>query len=153
MVKVVGIGGGTASGKSTLAQEIVGQANVSAVLLALDRYYAPTPKALGTTWNYDHPQAVDWDLVLLHVHALLRGEVIDAPVYAFDVHARSPRRERLGPAELVVVEGLHALGRTDLRSVFSVSVYVDAPELVRVGRRAARDVRERGRSPSSVERQ
>ncbi len=153
MVIAVGIAGGTASGKSTLAEEIVAQASASAVLLSLDRYYVATPKTLGTTWNYDHPKAIDWDLLLGHVAALLRGEAIEAPVYAFDSHIRSPRRERLGPAELVVVEGLHALGCAALRSVFSVAVYVDAPEALRLQWRITRDVQERGRSAASVERQ
>ena len=151
---VIGLAGGTGSGKTTVADALVRTAGPERVaLLPQDAYYRAQPhvsfEARART-NYDEPGAFDFDLLLAHVEALVRGEAIERPVYDFARHDRSQRTLRLDSAPIVIVEGILVLHDPGLRSRLSLKVFVDAPADERFIRRLERDVRERGRTPDSV---
>jgi uridine kinase len=151
---VVGIGGGSASGKSTVVQRLVGRLGVdTAVVVAHDYYYrdrvdlSPADRAAV---NYDHPDAFDTGLLVSHLVALRSGRSIDAPVYDFTSHTRQPQVTRLDPRPAIIVEGILVLAEPALRRLLDVKVFVDTDERTRRLRRFARDVRERGRTAQSV---
>ena len=151
---VIGLAGGTGSGKTTVASallETAGQERVA--LLPQDAYYRSQPdvpfEARART-NYDEPGAFDHDLLLEHVEALTRGDAIERPVYDFARHDRSARTSTVAPAPIVIVEGILVLHDDALRRRLTLKVFVDAPADERFIRRLERDVRERGRSAESV---
>lgn len=150
---VVGLAGGTGSGKSTVAAAIVEAAAGSVAILPQDAYYRDQPElpfdARALT-NYDEPTAFDTELLVAHLDALLAGEAVERPVYDFARHLRSDRTVRVEPAAVLVVEGLLVLHEPALRERTTLKVFVDAPPDERFIRRLERDVRERGRSAESV---
>jgi uridine kinase len=151
---VIGVAGGSGSGKSTVTREVLASIgpNMASVLMQDDYYCDQThlsPDERRTT-NYDHPQAFDWPLMVQHVQALVRGEVIEMPVYDFAQDNRSRNTVTIKPAPVVVIEGLFALFDADLRSMMSLKIYVDTAADVRFIRRLQRDISERGRSTESV---
>ncbi len=151
---VIGLAGGTGSGKSTVADALVRTAGPEHVaLLPQDAYYRAQPhvpfEARART-NYDEPGAFDHALLLAHVEALIRGEAIERPVYDFARHDRSQRTLRLLSAAIVIVEGILVLHDPALRARLALKVFVDAPADERFIRRLERDVRERGRTTESV---
>lgn len=143
---VVVIGGGTASGKTTLALEVARRSG--ALLIAHDRYYfgAPDP----ASFNFDHPDALETDLLVEHLGALLAGRTVELPLYDFTTHRRSEATEHVEPAPLMVVEGILTLQDRALSQLADLRVFVDAPADLRLVRRLRRDVVERGRSTDSV---
>ena len=151
---VIGVAGGTGSGKSTVAERViekVGQDQVS--VIALDSYYLDqTHLALEAraAVNYDHPEAFDWELLRAHVQDLIEGSAVAVPVYDFSTFTRTGRVETLAAAPIVVVEGILVLWDADLRALMDLKVFVDADPDVRFIRRLTRDVAERGRSTESV---
>ena len=151
---VIGLAGGTGSGKTTVAEAIVeaaGPGNVT--ILPQDAYYrAQTgiPYEARAMTNYDEPTAFDNDLLVAHVDALLQGRAVDRPVYDFVNHDRSSEAVPLGPAPVLVVEGILVLHESTLRERLTLKVFVDAPPDERFIRRLERDVRERGRQAESV---
>lgn len=151
---VIGVAGGTGSGKSTVADRVIamtGQQRVA--VLALDSYYRNDPDlpfADRARINYDHPDAFDWPLYIDHVRALRSGDRIDMPVYDFAEFKRSPRTVTVQPAPIVVVEGILVLYEPAVRALMDLRVFVDADADVRFIRRLERDVRDRGRTPDSV---
>lgn len=153
-VFVVGVAGGTGSGKSTVAQRIiatVGRPKVA--VLALDSYYRDDrhlPLAERAAVNYDHPDAFDWALMIDHVHDLVAGRAVEVPVYDFATFSRLDETLPLLPAPIVVIEGILVLWESRLREAMHLKVFVDADADVRFIRRFERDVRERGRSPESI---
>ena len=151
---VIGLAGGTGSGKSSVAEALVetaGEENVA--LLPQDAYYRAQPhvpfEARAAT-NYDEPGAFDHDLLVAHVESLLDGKAIERPVYDFTRHDRSDRTLRLASAHIIIVEGILVLHHPALRTRLTLKVFVDAPADERFIRRLERDVRERGRSAESV---
>jgi len=151
---VVGLAGGTGSGKTTVAEAIVdaaGAANVT--ILPQDAYYRAQPdlpfEARALT-NYDEPNAFDNELLVAHIDRLLRGEAIDRPVYDFVRDDRSPETVATDPAPVLVVEGILVLFEPSLRERMTLKVFVDAPPDERFIRRLERDVRERGREAQAV---
>jgi uridine kinase len=151
---VIGLAGGTGSGKTTVAAALVRAAGADRVaLLPQDAYYRAQPdvpfEARART-NYDEPGAFDHGLLIRHVEALVDGDTIERPVYDFEHHDRSDRTVALASAPIVIVEGILVLHDPDLRRHLSLKVYVDAPSDERFIRRLERDVRERGRSAESV---
>lgn len=149
---ILGIGGGSASGKTTITQQLVDGLGDRAALLSHDRYYRPLPPAFHDhpeTYNFDEPAALESSLLATHLHALRRGERIDVPHYDYASHDRSGS-ESMDPAEIVVVEGILVLAEHALRDAFDLSVFVACPDAVRLERRTQRDVVERGRSRESV---
>jgi uridine kinase len=154
---VIGLAGGTGSGKTTVADALVETAGPDQVaLVPLDAYYRAQPhvpfEARQRT-NYDQPGAFDFELLLSHVEALLRGEAVERPVYDFTHHDRSPLTSRLTSAAIVIVEGILVLHDPALRALLALKVFVDAPADERFIRRLERDVRDRGRTTESVIRQ
>jgi uridine kinase len=151
---VIGVAGGTGSGKSTVADRViatVGHQKVS--VLALDSYYRDHGHLNveeRAKVNYDHPDAFDWELLNEHIQQLIDGHVISVPVYDFANHARSSVTMTVRSAPIVVVEGILVLFERSLRETMDLKVFVDADADVRFIRRLERDVRERGRSPESV---
>jgi uridine kinase len=151
---VIGVAGGSGSGKSTVSQQVLaafGDDMVSVVMQ--DDYYRDqsdlSPEARRRQ-NYDHPQAFDWPLLVQHVQALRRGQAIEMPVYDFTIDNRSDKTIRVAPAPVIVIEGLFALYDADLCSMMSLKIFVDTAADVRFIRRMQRDIAERGRSLESI---
>jgi len=151
---VIGLAGGTGSGKTTVAEAIVDAAGADNVtILPQDAYYlaqADIPPAARAMINYDEPSAFDNDLLVEHVDTLVQGRPIERPVYDFERDDRSPQTVTLKPAPVLVVEGILVLHEPTLRDRFTLKVFVDAPPDERFIRRLERDVRERGRRAESV---
>jgi uridine kinase len=151
---IIGVAGGSGSGKTTVTErviETVGEGSVA--ILAQDYYYrdqSDKQPAERKNINYDHPDAFDWELMQRHLHALRAGEAIFAPIYDFTNDNRSSQTLAILPAPIIVVEGILALYDAGLRALYDLKVFVDADADVRLIRRLERDVRERGRSPESV---
>ncbi len=152
---VLGIAGCSGSGKTTLARELATQLN--ATLFPLDLYYrdlSQFPLDQRHLLNFDHPDSLESELIVEHVHALANGHPIQRPVYDFKTHSRvAGAFDTIVPAEVVIVEGILALHYTDLVQAYNFSIYVNAPHDVCLARRIHRDVRERGRSEESVREQ
>ena len=149
----IGIAGGSASGKTTLAQALAQGLGTRVALLPMDHYYKdqahlPFPERLEV--NYDHPEALDLSLYLEHARALVAGRPVEMPLYDFKAHTRSPKTQRVQPAPVVVLEGILALHLGELRALMDLKVFVDADADERFIRRLQRDVEERGRSLESV---
>ncbi len=151
---VLGIAGGSGSGKSTVVarvEAIVGPGHLA--LLPMDNYYkdlGDLPLEERAKTNYDHPDAFDLDLLVHHLEELLAGRPIEMPQYSFVQHARLPETRRVEPAPVVVVEGILSLYDPRIRERMDLKVYVDADPDVRFIRRLKRDIKERGRSVDSV---
>ncbi|MFM7537479.1 MAG: uridine kinase [Acidimicrobiales bacterium] len=151
---VIGVAGGTGSGKSTVAERlraVVGREALA--LVQLDSYYCAQPAVpfeQRAQANYDHPSSFDWPLLLAHVRDLLAGRGVDEPDYDFTRHDRSAATRRVEPAQIVVVEGIFALYEPDLLGCYDLKVFVDADADVRFIRRLRRDLVERGRTVDSV---
>ncbi|MDQ2651077.1 MAG: uridine kinase [Actinomycetota bacterium] len=151
---VLGVAGGSGSGKTTVAERLAqlrGPDDVA--LLRLDSYYLdrshlPFEERAGV--DYDHPDEFDWNLLLRHVDALHAGQAIDVPVYDFATHTRAGETITVAPARIVVVEGILVLYEAALRERLDLAVFVDTDADVRFIRRLERDVSERGRTPESV---
>jgi uridine kinase len=151
---VIGIGGGTGAGKTTLAKQVAEQwTERGATILDLDSYYhdrkhlSPAERALV---NYDEPAAIDFALLREHLESLIRGESIAKPRYCFATHSREATSEATRAATILIVEGLFTLWDAPLRELMTLRVYVDAEADLRFIRRLERDTRERGRTAESV---
>jgi uridine kinase len=151
---IVGIAGGTGSGKTTVARSIVdtlGDEHVT--LISQDAYYkdhADLTLEERQSLNYDHPDSFDNDLLLKHLVMLRQGQSIEVPVYDFSVHRRAERTVFIPYKPVIVLEGIHVLVDSILRQELDIKVYVDTDPDVRVLRRVIRDIEERGRTLSSV---
>ncbi|MGA2401034.1 MAG: uridine kinase [Syntrophobacteraceae bacterium] len=154
---VIGIAGGTGAGKTTLAEGLAGGICPGcAVVMHEDRYYRDNsylPAALREDLNYDHPEAIDLDLLAWHVRELVSGKAIDQPTYDFVRHIRKRGTHTVFPARLIIVEGLFTLFNKLLWDVIDLKVFLDSEEGIRLSRRVERDIRERGRTKESVIRQ
>jgi uridine kinase len=151
---VIGVAGGSGSGKSTVTREVLASIgpDMAAVVMQDDYYLDQThlsPEERYKT-NYDHPQAFDWPLMKQQVQTLCRGESINMPVYDFTAHNRSSQTITVKPAPVIVIEGLFALFDSKLREMMSLKIFVDTAADVRFIRRLERDIAERGRSTESV---
>lgn len=151
---VIGVAGGSGSGKTTVVNRIVetlGDARVS--VLAHDRYYRDRNDLRleeRAALNYDHPDSLETDLLVRHVHELRGGRAIEAPVYDFARHARTSGTEAIAPGRAVIVEGILIYTDAALRELMDVKVFVDTDDDTRFIRRLQRDIAERGRSVESV---
>lgn len=153
-VVVVGIAGGTASGKTTLVDEIIELSGRDRVaVLRQDNYYRDqahlTPEERLAT-NYDHPDSIDNELLMQHIRTLRRQEPVEMPRYDFRSHSRLPDSTRIEPRKVVVVEGILALAVPALRELMDLKIFVDTDHDLRLIRRLRRDVEERGRTFESV---
>ena len=146
---VIGIAGGTGSGKSTVARKVAEALTTSSVaFIDMDAYYrnyAHLPMAERRRVNWDHPDAFDIDLLVEHLLRLAGGSAIDKPVYDFVEHVRAPRTERVAPSDVVVIDGILLFVDERVRDRCDVKIYVDADADVRLIRRLRRDIEHRGR--------
>lgn len=150
---LVGIAGGTASGKTTLARYVQAALGDRCVSITHDRYYRPIPPdAHGEprSWNFDHPDSLDNERLVHDLELLADGRVAHVPRYDFALHARADETDPVAPTEVVLVDGILLFAHAGLRERFDLRVFVDAPADVRLARRMLRDICERGRSPASV---
>jgi uridine kinase len=151
---LIGIAGGTASGKTLVANRIfesLGGRRV--VILKEDHYYfdlAHLPFEERVRTNFDHPDAFDSDLLRAHLQTLLRGEAVESPNYDFSRHVRLPETTRILGHPIVVLEGILVLSDEELRSMMDIKVFVDTDSDIRLMRRIRRDVADRGRTLESV---
>lgn len=151
---LIGIAGGTGSGKTTLANELInsfGQDEVS--ILRHDNYYKRHDDMCyeeRRKLNYDHPDAFDTELLCEHIRELKAGRSIQMPVYDYSVHNRSEETIEVRPAPVIVLEGILIFAETSLCELMDIKVFVDTDADVRILRRIVRDVKERGRSLDSV---
>ena len=150
---IVGIAGGTGSGKTTLAERIQEGVGERSVLIQHDWYYRDLDSFTAeerARVNFDHPDSLDNELLREHLLALKRGEAIDAPQYDFATHSRSKQTIRIEARAVVVVEGILLFAIAALRETFDIKLYVDTDADIRVFRRIRRDIRERGRDFESI---
>lgn len=151
---VIGLAGGTGSGKTTVAKAMVEAAGAASVLLLpQDAYYraqGSLPFDERVLTNYDEPSAFDTELLVEHVDALRDGTAIQRPVYDFAQHDRANHTVNTEPAPVIIVEGILVLHSAELRARMHLKVFVDAPPDERFIRRLERDVNERGRTAQSV---
>ncbi len=151
---IIGICGGTGSGKTTVAQKIiesVGEGNVS--YLQQDSYYrnlGDMPLDVRHQANFDHPDAIDNELLLNHLEALRAGESIERPVYDFVTHCRKTDTISMAPLPVIVIEGILIFFDARLRRLMDIKIFVDCDADIRFIRRLKRDLRERGRTTDSV---
>ena len=151
---IIGIAGGTGSGKSTVAQKVAeALSDASVAFIEMDSYYRDfrglTLEQLDAV-NWDHPDSVDMSLLTEHLAALARGEAADTPVYEFATHSRAARTHRIEPADVIVIDGILLLSDAGVRELCDVKVFVDADADIRLVRRIRRDTLVRGRSIESV---
>ncbi len=151
---VIGLAGGTGSGKTTVADAVVRAAGAErVVILPQDAYYcaqSDVPFEARKRVNYDEPSAFDNELLVRHIDALLRGEPAERPIYDFSKYDRAAQTVTIRPPPVLVVEGMLVLHERRLRDRMALKIFVDAPPDERFIRRLERDVRERGRSAQSV---
>lgn len=151
---ILGITGGTGSGKTTIAEEVVGALGPeNAVIIHQDSYYldrSVLPTDEHDRINFDHPSAFDWRLLKKHIRSLRAGRAIQKPIYNFHTHSRMPETTKVEPRPVLIVEGILVFDDPELRDMMDMKVYVDADADVRFIRRLDRDVRERGRSLESI---
>ena len=151
---VIGIAGGTGSGKTTVARRIYESLHLdSASFLDHDAYYrelAHLPLEERALVNFDHPDSLDNDLFVDHLTRLIAGEAIEKPVYDFAAHTRAARTVRVEPRDVILVDGILLFVEPRLRELFDLKIFVDAAADVRFIRRMRRDIEHRGRSLDSV---
>ncbi len=153
---VIGLAGGTASGKSTLAKKIHAQSHPSAtVILRVDEYYKKLNQLFEEREkvNYDHPDAFDVDLLVHHIRQLKQGLSIQQPVYDYKNHNRTDETNTIKPAPVIILEGILILAIEAIRNEIDFKIFVETPTDIRLLRRIERDALERGRSFESVAKQ
>jgi uridine kinase len=151
---VIGVAGGTGSGKTTVVNAIASRiGNDRITLISHDWYYrdfVDLPKDILDHKNFDHPDSLETELMVRHVRALKQGAAVEAPVYDFRVHRRTSETRRLEPRKVILVDGILIYAERELRTLLDVKVYVDTDADIRLIRRIKRDIAERGRTLESV---
>lgn len=151
---IIGMAGGSGSGKTTIAEAIVESVGTDSVtLIQHDAYYRDLGHltlAERVKENFDHPDSLETDLLIAHLEMLRRGEVVERPVYNFSSHTRTSATVRVDPDLVVIVEGILVLTEPDLRALMDLRIYVDTDPDLRLLRRLRRDLLERGRTVDSV---
>ena len=149
---VIGIAGGTGSGKTTLSRKIQ-SALPGAVLIEQDCYYKDlshlTPKERQQT-NFDHPNSIDFERLSQDIMALKSGQPIDKPIYSFKTHSREAGSTHVEPANVIIVEGILIFTEEKMRNLFDLKIYVETDHDVRILRRIERDMQERGRDFANI---
>lgn len=153
--KIIGIAGGTASGKTTVARRLknLTESYGSVIAMRLDDYYKDLKHLTleeRRRVNFDHPDAYDFDLFISDLKKLMNGETIKKPVYDFVNSIRSDKTEIVKPASIIIVEGIMIFTNEELLKLFDMKVYVDTPDDIRFIRRLRRDIEDRGRTIDSV---
>lgn len=151
---VIGIAGGTGSGKTTVADNIVRRLDMEAVtVVQQDAYYrdlSDLSAAQRDLLNFDHPDSIENDRFVAHLRGLKAGEEIEQPIYDFTRHMRTAETTRVTPRDVIIAEGILLFHFADLRELLDIKIYVDTPADIRLLRRIQRDIRERGRTLASV---
>lgn len=150
---IIGIAGGTGSGKSTFTNRLKNEFGDRIAVIYHDNYYRchdDIPPEERKYINYDHPDALETDFLIEHLKILKNGEPIKCPVYDFSVHNRSSQTIGIIPKKVMIVEGILVLQNEELRNMFDIKVFVDADADERIIRRMMRDIRERGRDMEGV---
>ena len=154
---VIGVAGGTGSGKTTVAREILRRAGTDQIsLIQHDAYYKDLSElspAQRTMQNFDHPDALDNDLLIAHLQELKARHPVDIPVYDFTTHTRTAQTLRVEPHRVILLEGILLFADSSLRQLMDVKIYVDTDADIRFIRRLQLDIAERGRTMESVIRQ
>ena len=152
-VIVIGIAGGTGSGKSTMIGKIKEQFHDEITILSHDFYYKRHDDISfedRKLLNYDHPNSFDTDLMIDHIRRLKNWETIERPVYDFTIHNRIDETVRVSPSKVIIVEGILIFENKELRDLFDIKAFIDTDADVRIIRRILRDVKKRGRTLESV---
>lgn len=153
-ILLVGVAGGSGSGKTTIARILVnklGHKNVT--LIPHDSYYRDLTHLSFEergNFNFDHPDSLETELLVEHVKALKRGEAVDVPLYDFETHLRCKKTMRVEPTPVVLLEGILLLHNEELRELLDIKIYVDTEPDIRFIRRLKRDTKERGRSVNDI---
>lgn len=150
---VIGVAGLSGSGKTALARELAPRLDAGCEVITLDSYYHPQDHRSieeRARLNYDHPDALDWTLLLRHLECLHCGSPIEEPHYSFERHTRSPRSRRVEPVPFLILEGILTLHREEIRALLDLKVYVATNPEECLRRRMERDIAERGRTRESV---
>ena len=152
-IMVIGIAGGTGSGKTTITRKIMQRFGGNVSVIYHDNYYKAHH---GMSYeeraklNYDHPDAFDTDLLIEDLNKLRRGETVHCPTYDYTIHDRAEKTVTVRPARVIIVEGILIFQSRELCDLMDIKIYVDTDADVRILRRIVRDVRDRGRSLESV---
>jgi len=151
---VIGIAGGSGSGKTTVAQEILQRVGPDRIaFLQHDSYYkdlSGLPPAQRAEVNFDHPNSLETDLLISHIAALRDGKAVEVPIYDFSRHSRTAKTFAVQPRRVILVEGILIFTEAALREMFDVKIFVDTDSDLRFIRRLQRDISERGRTTESV---
>ncbi len=152
--RLIGIAGPSASGKTYLATALL--TRIEATVVRCDDYYrdhSDLDLEARAHVNYDHPESIEYELIVDHLRQLTAGEVVECPTYDFAAHARLEPTQRREPAPIVLIDGIHVLHVEDVRELCDLRIYVHAEHDICLERRLARDVTQRGRTPESVVKQ
>ena len=152
-IMVIGIAGGTGSGKTTITRRLIQAFGEEVSVVHHDNYYKAhhdMPFEERAKLNYDHPNAFDTDLMLQHLRQLKQGKSLPCPVYDYSIHDRTDKTLLIRPTRVIIVEGILIYESLELCKEMDIKIYVDTDADVRILRRIVRDVRDRGRSLDSV---
>lgn len=151
---VIGIAGGTGSGKTTVVEKILSELPINEVcIISQDSYYQATDNLSyqeRATINFDHPRAIDFDLLVSHIEQLKKGKSIEQPVYCFVTHNRTKNTTKIYPKKVIIIEGILIFNNEKLRNLCDIKVFVYADADERLIRRIRRDITERGRDINEV---
>src|SRR5512138_189325 len=151
---IIGIAGGSGSGKTTVAQEILNRVGPERIAyLPHDAYYkdlSGLPPVQKAEVNFDHPNSLETELLIHHVRQLKEGKPVKLPVYDFSIHSRTEKTIPITPHRVIVVEGILIFAEPELRPLFDIKIFVDTDADLRFIRRLQRDITERGRTTASV---
>ena len=154
MSYLIGIAGGSGSGKTTFASKILKIVNQAVTVLHMDSYYLPKlPEHLlneNGKLNFDHPEAFDWELLRDHIAKLKDGKRVDVPIYDFKTSSRTNETQATEPTKVIIIEGIFSLFDKPIRNLLDVKVFLHVDADIRFTRRLDRDIKERGRSLDSV---
>jgi uridine kinase len=154
---VIGVAGGTGSGKTTVAHRVAASVPAESVtIIEYDSYYRDRPELSDeerARLNFDHPDSLETALLIAHLAALKSGAPVDVPIYDFTTHRRKRETETVHPTPVVVVEGILTFVDAQLRSLFDLKIFVDTDSDIRVFRRIRRDIEQRGRDFASIREQ
>lgn len=150
---IIGVAGGTGSGKSTFTKNLQQEFGKDITVIYYDNYYKSRDDIsveARKNINYDHPDALETELLIEHVKRLKNGETIECPIYNFATHTRDANSMTIVPNRIIVVEGILAFQNVELRSLFDLKIFVDSDADERILRRMLRDIRERGRDVEDI---
>jgi len=155
-IMVIGIAGGTGSGKTTLVNQLCKRFGDNVSVIYHDNYYksySDLSYEERIKINYDHPDTFETDLMIEHLRMLKKGKAVECPTYDYTLYTRSDKTITIEPAKVIIIEGILVFSSAELRNLMDIKIYVDTDADVRILRRIMRDVEERGRSIQSVVKQ